>query len=352
MNSRSRLAALVIGLLIACAGAEPLSPSPPQEPTKATRVDPSPSPSLSSSLGRSASPTMTPTQTATATESSTPSATPVASPSPSPTRSRPPRPTAVVARVIDGDTIEVTLGARTVDVRLIGVDTPETVDPGSPVECYGKAASDFTQRALEGQSVRLEYDVERLDQYGRTLAYVWHEGKLFNEVLVHRGYADVLTIPPNVRYEDRFVQAYREARAAERGLWGECLEPAPTPPPSCDPSYPRRCIPPPPPDLDCADVGAQSFAVTGSDPHGFDGDGDGVGCEPAPDNGGDGGGGGGGGGDGDGGGGGCDPSYPDFCIPPSPPDLDCAQVSGSNFTVVGSDPHGFDGDGDGVGCES
>jgi len=116
--------------------------------------------------------------------------------------------------------------------------------------------------------------------------------------------------------------------------------------PKCSSSYPGVCIRPPPPDLDCADVSAENFEVVGSDPHGLDGDGDGVGCETG------GGGGGGPGGWGGGGASGCDPSYPTVCIPPYPPDLDCADVSYTDFAVAGSDPHGFDGDGDGVGCES
>ena len=107
-----------------------------------------------------------------------------------------------VTRVIDGDTIEVALDNEIVAVRLIGIDTPETVNPTEPVECYGPAASRFTTSALEGRPVRLEFDVERLDRYGRTLAYVWLDSELFNETLVARGFAQVTTYPPNVRYVD------------------------------------------------------------------------------------------------------------------------------------------------------
>ncbi|HXF72049.1 MAG TPA: thermonuclease family protein, partial [Actinomycetota bacterium] len=200
-----------------------------------------------------------------------------------PTAAGPGRP-ARVLRVIDGDTVEVRFRGRVEDVRLIGVDTPETVAPGEPVECYGREASAFTERRLEGRRVRLELDVELRDPYGRLLAYVWVDGKLFNEVLVREGFAQVATFPPNVRYVDRFLAAQREARREGRGLWGGC--PAGEPAVAavddrggCDLSYPDLCIPPPPPDLDCADVGARRFRVTGSDPHGFDGDGDGIGCE-------------------------------------------------------------------------
>ncbi len=122
----------------------------------------------------------------------------------------------VVRKVIDGDTIEVSGGER---VRLIGIDTPETVHPSEPVGCYGPAASSFTERMLEGQTVRLGYDVERTDQYGRTLAYVFASGLFFNETLVRRGYAKVATYPPNIRHSKLFAQLEREAREAGRGLW-------------------------------------------------------------------------------------------------------------------------------------
>lgn len=195
---------------------------------------------------------------------------------------------AFVARVIDGDTIEVRFRGRVVDVRLIGVDTPETVHPTEPVECFGPAASRFTEQHLEGEHVRLELGVERFDRYGRTLAYIWIDRVLFNELLVARGFAQVSTYPPNVRYVDRFLEAQREARQHDRGLWGGCSTGGSGGggtgtggggTGNCDPSYPNVCIAPYPPDLDCADVPYSNFEVIGSDPHGFDGDGDGVGCE-------------------------------------------------------------------------
>ncbi|GBC87863.1 Thermonuclease [bacterium HR12] len=183
-------------------------------------------------------------------------------------------------RAVDGDTIEVRVRGRTVTVRLIGVDTPESVAPGQPVECYALAASRYTARRLEGERVRLELDVERVDRYGRTLAYVWLGDELFNETLVREGYAVVATYPPNVRYVDRFTAAQRAARQDGRGLWGRCDEGTePAGGDACDPAYPGVCIPPPPPDLDCADVPYRRFTVRSPDPHGFDGDHDGIGCE-------------------------------------------------------------------------
>lgn len=208
-----------------------------------------------------------------------------------PDRNKPPELSALVTRVIDGDTIEVLHRGRQLEVRLIGVDTPETVHPAESLECFGRAASRFTTWSLEGKAVRLEFDVERKDRYGRSLAYIWSRGTLFNEVLVERGYAQVATYPPNVRYVDRLLVAQLEAREDDRGLWGVCRVGAGAAARSgsgggtgrstkgCDPSYPRVCIPPAPPDLDCGDVEFQQFAVIGRDPHSFDGDRDGVGCE-------------------------------------------------------------------------
>ncbi len=189
---------------------------------------------------------------------------------------------------MDGDTIEVDYRSESVRVRLIGIDTPETVHPSEPVGCFGPEASAFTKRWLLGVRVRLEFDVERLDRYGRTLAYVWKGAELFNESILAKGYGQVSTYPPNVKYVDRFLAAQRRAREAGAGLWGGCPVPGgpddagpPGGPASgaCDPSYPGVCIPRYPPDLDCGDVAHRRFAVVGADPHGFDGDGDGVGCE-------------------------------------------------------------------------
>jgi micrococcal nuclease len=133
------------------------------------------------------------------------------------------RSSATVTRVVDGDTVIARVGGEELRVRLIGIDTPETVAPGQPVECFGPAASAFTHRRLEGRAVELEFDVERLDRYGRTLAYVWLGGELFNETLVREGYAVVTTFPPDVKYVDRFVAAQRAAREQRLGLWGACL---------------------------------------------------------------------------------------------------------------------------------
>ena len=128
-----------------------------------------------------------------------------------------------VTRVVDGDTLAV--GEER--VRLIGVDTPEAVRPGAPVECFGRAASAFTERLVEGRRVRLELDVERRDRYGRLLAYVHRadDGRFVNAALVREGYATPSAVPPNVRHAKRFAALARRARRAGRGLWGACAGP-------------------------------------------------------------------------------------------------------------------------------
>jgi micrococcal nuclease len=132
------------------------------------------------------------------------------------------RTTASVIETVDGDTIRVDLGGMATSVRLIGIDTPETDGPFTDEECFGIEAGRFTDAALAGREVELEYDVERLDRFGRTLAYVWVDGTLFNERIVREGYAMVATFPPNVRYVDRLTAAQRLAREGSLGLWRSC----------------------------------------------------------------------------------------------------------------------------------
>jgi len=208
---------------------------------------------------------------------------------------------ATVSSVVDGDTIDVTFrDGRTARVRLIGVDTPEV---HGQVECYGEAASAFTRSWLLGKEVGLEKDVSETDRYGRLLRYVWVGPYLFNEVLVRQGYAGVATYPPDVKYQWRFSGAERAAREERAGLWSACPVPPvsgeETPPPAPSPS------PPPPPSPT-------------------------PGPSPQPN---------------------CDPSYPTVCIPPPPPDLDCSDIPYRRFEVRPPDPHRFDTDGDGIGCE-
>lgn len=130
-----------------------------------------------------------------------------------------------VVRVIDGDTVRVRLDdpAESRTVRYIGVDTPETVAPGRPVECFGEPASNFNRRLVAGRRVRLVLGRERDDRYGRLLAYVQVEGgPLVEDALLRGGYARTLTIPPNDDRAPRFRALERRARDQGRGLWRAC----------------------------------------------------------------------------------------------------------------------------------
>jgi micrococcal nuclease len=128
----------------------------------------------------------------------------------------------VVTRVVDGDTVEVRFDGREEDVRYIGIDTPETVAPDEPVQCFGPQASAFNHRLVEGKRVRLVFDAERRDVYGRLLAYVYLGRRLVNAMLVRRGFARTLTIAPNDRFAELFARLERTAGRAGRGLWSAC----------------------------------------------------------------------------------------------------------------------------------
>jgi endonuclease YncB( thermonuclease family) len=257
--------------------------------------------------------------------------------------------TVTVERVVDGDTIEVNPAVGgTGDVRLIGVDTPETVDPNEPVEPYGPEASVFTKAQLEGERVTLIFDQEKTDQYGRALAYVRisGEGETFNETLLRQGYAQLYVVPPNDRYEVTFSRAQDQARLERQGIWslpkdqqceladrgngiGEGS-------PGCQGQVPRPA-PDPGVDKDCADFRSQAEAQADlerdpSDPNNLDADNDAIACESYPY--------GTGGGGGEGGGG----------------DLDCAdfptqRAAQREFAKDRTDPNNLDADNDGRACE-
>ena len=130
--------------------------------------------------------------------------------------------TATVTRVVDGDTVEVEVDGIEDRVRYIGVDTPESVTPGQPVECYGEEASELNADLVAGEDVRLVFDAERRDRYGRLLAYVYAGEVFVNAELVRRGFASTLTIPPNDSHAESFERLAERASEAERGLWGAC----------------------------------------------------------------------------------------------------------------------------------
>jgi micrococcal nuclease len=123
--------------------------------------------------------------------------------------------------VVDGDTIQVCcIGWKREKVRYIGINTPETKHPTKEVEHFGEEAAEANRKLVDGKTVRLEFDVQQQDKYGRTLAYIYLEdGTFVNAWLVENGYAMVMTFPPNVKYEGLFRKLQREAREARRGLW-------------------------------------------------------------------------------------------------------------------------------------
>ncbi|MFN8506489.1 MAG: thermonuclease family protein [Dehalococcoidia bacterium] len=136
-----------------------------------------------------------------------------------------------VTRVVDGDTIVVNINGTEDRVRYIGVDTPETVDPGQPVQPFGPEASALNRSLVEGKRVCLEKDLTNRDRYGRLLRYAWlADGTMVNEALLLAGLATVVTYPPDVKYvESRYLPAQRAAREAGRGIWaGSAFAPAGT----------------------------------------------------------------------------------------------------------------------------
>ena len=128
-----------------------------------------------------------------------------------------------VEAVTDGDTIKINYNGKTTKVRLIGVDTPESVSPNKEKNNnYGKEASNYTKERLEGKDVSLEFDVQQTDKYGRFLAYVYLEdGTMYNKELLEKGYAQVATYPPNVKYVDEFTQIQKQAKENKVGFWAE-----------------------------------------------------------------------------------------------------------------------------------
>ncbi|MBM3932912.1 MAG: nuclease [SAR202 cluster bacterium] len=194
-----------------------------------------------------------------------------------------------VVRVIDGDTIEVELDGKTVDVRYIGIDTPETRSPRVSVEYFGKEADARNRSMVEGKIVFLEKDVSETDQFGRLLRYVYVGDVMINAALVMEGFAQASTYPPDVKYSDWFRELQRDAMESGRGLWASTEEPETTPVPfvtptptrgpDCDAAYPTVCLPSPPPDVDCGDIVYRRFEALKPDPHRLDADGNGIACE-------------------------------------------------------------------------
>ena len=215
----------------------PATPAPVA--TKAPKPTPTPAPPTNTPVPPTETPIpptdtpLPPTDTPILTDTSVPTATPIP---PTPIRTQ-----AQVLRVIDGDTIEVSIGGNSYTVRYIGIDTPETKHPEKSVEWMGEEAATKNEELVSGKVVGLEKDVSETDKYGRLLRYVWIGDLMVNAELVRLGYATVSTYPPDVHYQDLFLEMQQEAREAERGLWG----PTPTPLPPT-PIEPTATQPPPP----------------------------------------------------------------------------------------------------------
>jgi micrococcal nuclease len=262
---------------------------------------------------------------------------------------------AEMVRVIDGDTIEVSLDGTTEVVRLIGVDSPESN------ECFALESQRELRRLLRpGRTVWLELDVSERDRYERILAYVWVVRgseepyvEFVNERLAMTGFAIAASYPPDTKYEDRLYSASQFAEADDAGFWSACGGDFRLPEDATGWTGGGQLAP-----LvgDCSPFAsfedAQAYYQSRPDAQPIiDPDADGLACEvwfgvessgpapapapqPAPPQ------------------TGCHPSYPDFCIPPPPPDLNCPDIGANWFTVLPPDPHGFDRDRDGWGCES
>ena len=180
-----------------------------------------------------------------------------------------------VTYVVDGGTVHVEVAGREEKVRLIGIDTPEVG------QCDAAKATALARRLAQGQAVKLVGDPTQAirDRYGRLLAYVWLPGgRDLGYQELARGYARVYVYDRPFRRLAAYRRAEEVGRTRADSIWRGCSA-APPPTGRCDPSYPGVCIPPPPPDLDCADIPYRNFRVVPPDPHRFDGDHDGVGCE-------------------------------------------------------------------------
>ena len=203
---------------------------------------------------------------------------------------------AQVTNIVDGDTIDVSMNGKVYRLRYILIDTPERGRP------YFQESTEANRALVAGKTVYLVKDVSETDKYGRLLRYVYlADGTLVNQELVWLGYALIATFPPDIAKETEIRAAQTEAQQAKRGLWAsQSATPTALPSKVAPPTQPAPTAMPAP-------------------------------TKPAAH---------------------CDPAYPDVCIPPAPPDLDCGEIPYRRFKVLAPDPHRFDADHDGIGCES
>ena len=206
-------------------------------------------------------------------------------------------PEAKVVKVVDGDTLSVSLNGKTETVRVIGIDTPETVDPRKPVQCFGQKASDMAKEQLLNQTVQLESDPTQgeLDKYNRLLRYVWLDdgSSDFGAIMIQFGYAHEYTYSLPYKHQEKYKKLQKEAEQGKKGLWADDACPItptktttntnPSIQPNSGSTYSGG-------DKDCGDFAthadAQSFFISqggpGSDPHRLDADHDGIACETLP----------------------------------------------------------------------
>ncbi len=217
---------LILALLLAaCAPPRPQARSSPTAPSAGLPAPAAASPASIAALPSSSAAPTTPA-------AASPAPTTPAAASPAPTTppaaaaaapSTPPGlPRGTVVHVVDGDTLDVNLAGTVERIRLIGINTPETVKPNTPVECFGREASAYAKQLLNGQAVSVEADPSQdtRDKYGRLLAYVWlDDGRLANLDLVVGGYAYEYTYDQPYAYQRQFKQAQQDAQVAQRGLW-------------------------------------------------------------------------------------------------------------------------------------
>ena len=193
-----------------------------------------------------------------------------------------------VVGIVDGDTINVMLNGQTYSVRYIGIDCPEMAGTSIGIVTISNQAAQLNRDLLEGQEIILAKDTSEMDEYGRLLRYVFIDNVFVNYKIIEEGMAYAVNYAPDTACSSYFASAQSQAKTASIGVW-----------------QPTATVP--------------SMAIADS-------------ITSEKEN--------------------CDSSYPTVCIPPYPPDLDCGDISYRRFQVLEPDPHGFDGDNDGVGCES
>lgn len=293
---------LIIGVAQTAAAGRPEALPPPTETATATIQ---PTFTLLPTFTLTPTVVITPTQTLTPTETLTPTLTNTPTLTFTPTVTLPPisaadcvsqtaeRQTGVVTKITDGDTIHVNIDGVDYPVRYIGMDTPEVGAKGAA------PASQYNSYLVLGKTVTLIKDVSETDRYDRLLRYVFVGNTFVNYEMVARGYASAGTWEPDTACDAVFAEAMASARTKQLGMWAPVIIP-PT-------SIPATALP-------IAGIPTKT---------------------PAPSLGSN-----------------CDPSYPTVCIPPPPPDLDCKDIPYKRFKVLAPDPHRFDGDHDGIGCES